>query len=248
MKYIILFFGLAAICNGSNLSGRISNGLPSAEDDSYAVAVYSARSGIPFPEISKLSTGVAISKYIVVVAGQAIYGFNNFRVGINSRNRNIQNIAEVSFYELHQLYNPETLEYNVGVLRVSTTIMHYINLALAAPTFPVLFGIGFGHNNGDLPDSSQQTALHLYDTGDCRRQYNQRVIRPSNFCAQSVGQFGPGDQGAPVVDFARQQVYGIVSFWNPDNTTGNPVVLTDFVQNDIQEFLVYFVHPNNITD
>lgn len=82
----------------------------------------------------------------------------------------------------------------------------------------------------------------------CRLEHNPVVFRDDNFCGtvgDSDGYLDGGDQGGPVTNALRTQLFGIISYWPSDWNVNEPQPSSVFVElNYHREFITNHTEVN----
>lgn len=140
---------------------------------------------------------------------------------------------------IHQNYNPNTLNNDVGLLRLPSAPRRGANIAiipLAPPNWTNLndvpvraSGFGLTRDGGSTSDTLNKVNLVVITNRQCQNVYGSRVVIDSTLCARWSTQSGQstcnGDSGGPLTAVSNNQHYlvGVTSFVvQADCDSGNP--------------------------
>jgi len=171
--------------------------------------------------------GSVVGSDKIVTAAHCVYGQSagNLRVVAGDHDlfvaEGTEQVSAVSSATAHPQYNPNTIDYDYAVLRLSSSFVFDNNvksIALASqePTSGSCVNSGWGNTRGDgqvsNPDRLQQVTLPLVARNSCVNAFSGiNQVTSRMICAGSAGK-GPcnGDSGGPLV--CGGQLAGIVSW------------------------------------
>ena len=132
----------------------------------------------------------------------------------------------------HSGYNPNTVENDIALLKVSSPIQFNDNVAAIEPETEhigegdcVISGWGTTSYPGSIPNNLQFLALKTISHSDCSSAWGSTEVFESNICTLTVRGEGVchGDSGGPLAANGKQ--IGVVSWGNPC-ANGRPDVFT----------------------
>ncbi|RZC38661.1 brachyurin-like, partial [Asbolus verrucosus] len=158
--------------------------------------------------------GALISNEWILTAGQCVNGAVSFTIQLGSNNLKASDpnrvTAATSNYELHPDFNPDTLENDVGLIKLRQPVMYneYIQRVLVAYDYPsdytVLTGIGWGQTSdsvGELSEQLQYVTLTTISNEECRAVYGNQI---SDHMICVAGEYNEGacsgDSGSPILE------------------------------------------------
>jgi secreted trypsin-like serine protease len=158
--------------------------------------------------------GALISNQWVLTAGQCVNGAISFTIhlGSNHLEQNDPNkiIVATSDYELHPDFNPDTLENDVGLIKLRQPVMYndYIQRVLLAydytSDYTVVTGIGWGQTSDSvsgLSEELQYVTLSAIPNEECVAVYGNQI---SDHMVCVAGDYNEGtcsgDSGSPLLD------------------------------------------------
>lgn len=219
----------------TELDGRIVGGVATTiEAHPYQVSLSTKLGG-------HFCGGSLIGADIVVTAAHCLQSFkaSSIRVRIGStNNKQGGEIIKVSAAKYHPAYNPSTIENDVGILKLSTSIQEsesvgYIELAETIPatgTPAVVTGWGTKCYSYCLipPTTLQAVDLEIVQREDCASsayRYGEK-IKESMVCAYALKKDScQGDSGGPLV--VDRKLVGIVSWGYACAKKGYPGVYSN---------------------
>ncbi|RZC41951.1 Trypsin and/or DUF1986 domain containing protein [Asbolus verrucosus] len=174
--------------------------------------------------------GTLISDQWIVTAGQCVDGALLFiiRLGSNSLSANDPNAMRLSTdsYVLHPLYNPETYENDIGVIkfRLPITFTEYIKpidvlASTPVPSGSTVIALGWGQTSDEeagLVDDLQYVFLTILTNEECRLFFGNQ-INDNQVCVEGNYNEGTcmGDSGSPLIQYGASGVtylVGVSSF------------------------------------
>ncbi|XP_075162245.1 trypsin alpha-like [Haematobia irritans] len=166
--------------------------------------------------------GSVISLDWILTAAHCVYGGGSFaiRAGSTYNNRGGQ-IRYARSVIIHSSYNPNTLNYDIALIRLQRSLQRTSNvMPIALPVrnrrLPRRFFVsGWGRTteNGPTANRIRGVTLHKITRRQCKRKYapDNIAINANMICTQTPRKDAcQGDSGGPLVNGRIQ--YGVVSF------------------------------------
>ncbi|CAG9860203.1 unnamed protein product [Phyllotreta striolata] len=234
--YFICFLtALIGVHSAPNVSMRdVSNGnrLKIVGGDNATITDYPYQVSVLFVQRGDLLHGCGgsiINEFYILTAAHCTYGETEestaVRVGSSIRNQG-GTVYEVRKIHIHPRYNPETFDYDISVLELTSPLSYEPGVAaitLATEGTEITDGIeavatGWGYmkdpkQHGILADQLQVVTLPVISTETCQNQYYQGAVSDRMFCAgydEGGKDTCMGDSGGPLVVAGIQ--IGVVSW------------------------------------
>ncbi|XP_037811494.1 trypsin-like [Lucilia sericata] len=202
-----------------DLDGRIVNGVDTTiQAHPYQVSLQTNR-GFHF------CGGSIISEDVVVTAAHCMqrYKASQFKVRLGSTEYNQGGVlVAVKAFKYHELYNPDTMVYDVAVIKLATPVresskIRYVKLSERTPvtgTKSVVTGWGaLCAGCSGAPKILQEVEVDIIDAELCAsRKYKYGdEIKETMLCAAALRKDAcQGDSGGPLV--AHNELVGVVSW------------------------------------
>jgi secreted trypsin-like serine protease len=190
-------------------------------------------------------SGSIISNHFILTAAHCLAGTTRVDViaGVHNINDNQDGEYRTAVLPrdtlIHMNFNPDTLENDMGIIRVNQRITYSNRIQpVALPsrqfvrnlfvgTIITVSGWGrFAASHTDLSPDLRFVTLPIISNAQCMRTYGH-YIQPTNLCASGANGRSscPGDSGGPVVSQVNGRIIqiGVVSFGAGDCGSGFPV-------------------------
>ncbi|XP_065369194.1 trypsin-like [Calliphora vicina] len=237
LRFVALFAFVSCAFAGfipDELNGRIVNGVDTTiQAHPYQVSLQT-NSGFHF------CGGSIVSKDVIVTAAHCMqrYKASQFKVRLGSTEySNGGELVAVKAFKYHELYNPDTMVYDVAVIKLATPVressnIRYVKLAESTPatgTTAVVTGWGsLCSGCSGAPKILQKVEVDIIDAELCaskKYKYGDE-IKETMVCAFAVKKDAcQGDSGGPLV--AENQLMGVVSWGRGCARAGYPGVYCD---------------------
>uniref|UniRef100_A0A1B0GKR7 Putative trypsin-like serine protease n=1 Tax=Lutzomyia longipalpis TaxID=7200 RepID=A0A1B0GKR7_LUTLO len=184
-----------------------------------------------------LFTGSLITNQHILTVAQAIQGYVNWHVGLGSIDRDAMQYFESSTVHIHDQYNPQFLQNNIGIIVLHEAIPPIVALPMTLPPehptlSPMYRYYGFGLTD---PNDFGSAAYRLkygftsqVSLEECRNIFGSLLITNGTWCGQQFNTgLCHGDQGGPMIHFFDNHLVAIGSHWMDPCHGGFPDVFVN---------------------